>query len=140
MTTRRSVRELADDLARWRVDARDRARRVVVERGDLRQVARVDEEHAGARSEHGGDDEQRDDAGAARDADDDGLHAVEATGPSPDDTPKRRCRVSTASTEPVSVEASTGHGRARRSRFVARPASKVAASFAPRAPRWGRPG
>ena len=36
-------RELADDLAAGAVDARDRARRVVVERRDLRHVAGVGE-------------------------------------------------------------------------------------------------
>ena len=62
--------ELADDLAARAVDARDRARRVVVERGDLRQVAGVGEDHAGGDAEDRGDDEERDDAGAAGDSHD----------------------------------------------------------------------
>ena len=66
--------ELADDLAVGGVDARDRARRVVVERGDLRQVAGVGEQHAAQDAEHRRDDEQRDDAGVAGDADDDVGH------------------------------------------------------------------
>ena len=66
--------ELADHLAVARVDARDRARRVVVERRDLRQVAGVGEEHAAEDAEHRRDDEQRDDAGVAGDADDDVGH------------------------------------------------------------------
>ena len=61
--------ELADDLAVRAVDAGDRARRVVVERGDLRQVAGVGEDHAGRDAEDRGDDEQRDDDGAAGEAD-----------------------------------------------------------------------
>ena len=62
--------ELADELAVRRVDARDGARRVVVERGDLRQVAGVREEHAAQDAEQRGDDEQGDDPGVAGEADD----------------------------------------------------------------------
>ena len=57
--------ELADDLAARAVDARDRARRVVVERGDLRQVAGVGEEHAARDAEDRGEHEEDDDPGAA---------------------------------------------------------------------------
>ena len=63
-------RELADHLAARAVDARDRARRVVVERGDLRQVAGVGEDDAGRDAEDRGDHEEDDEAGAAGDADD----------------------------------------------------------------------
>ena len=52
-------RELADDRAVVRVDAGDGVRRVVVERGDLRQVAGEDEEHTAHRSEHRGDGKER---------------------------------------------------------------------------------
>ncbi len=58
--------ELADDLAARAVDARDRARRVVVERRDLRQVAGVGEDHAGGRAEDRRDHEQDDDDGATK--------------------------------------------------------------------------
>ena len=63
--------ELADDLAARAVDARDRARRVVVERGDLRQVAGVGEDDAGRDARGRREQEERDDAGAASEADDD---------------------------------------------------------------------
>ncbi len=73
-------RELADDLAAGGVDARDRARGVVVERRDLGQVARVDDEHAGdrpaRRREH---EEQRNREAAEETAD--GAHRVAASRP-----------------------------------------------------------
>ena len=56
--------ELADQLVVGRVDARDGAGGVVVERGDLRKVAGVREEHAAQDAGQGGGDEQRDDPGA----------------------------------------------------------------------------
>ena len=62
--------ELADHPAAAGVDARDGAGRVVVERRDLRQVAGVREHDAAEDAEHRRDDEQRDDAGVARDFDD----------------------------------------------------------------------
>ena len=43
---------------------------VVVERGDFWEIAGVGEEHAAQDAEHRGDDEQRDDAGAAGEAND----------------------------------------------------------------------
>jgi hypothetical protein len=67
-------RELADDFPVRRVDARDRARRVIVERRDLRQVADVGEEDAGADAQHRDQDEEGGDAGVARDSDDDVFH------------------------------------------------------------------
>jgi hypothetical protein len=57
--------ELADDLAVGGVDARDGARRVVVERRDLRQVAGEGEQHAAGGAEQRRDDEEHDD-GARR--------------------------------------------------------------------------
>ena len=66
--------ELADDLAVGRQHTRDRARRVVVERRHLRQVARIGEENAAQDPEHGRNDEQRRDSGAANDLDDVGGH------------------------------------------------------------------
>ena len=63
-------RELADHLAAARVDAGDGARRVVVERRDLRQIAGIREQHAAEHAEHRRDDEQRDEAGVAGDFDD----------------------------------------------------------------------
>ena len=68
--------ELADHLPVVRVDPRDRARRVVVERRHLRQIAGVGEQHAAQDAEHRGDDEQRRDAGAARVANDEMSHLV----------------------------------------------------------------
>ena len=47
-------RELADDFATRAVDPRDRARRVVVERRDPRQVAGIGEEHAAGHAERRG--------------------------------------------------------------------------------------
>ncbi len=61
--------ELADDLAVGGIDARDRARRVVVERRHLRQIAGVREQHAAENAEPGRGDKQRDDARVARDFD-----------------------------------------------------------------------
>ncbi len=58
-------RELADDLAARAVHARDRARRVVVERGDLGEVAGVGEEHPVAMPSTAASEEQNDDDGAA---------------------------------------------------------------------------
>ena len=52
--------ELADDLAARSVDAGDGARRVVVERRDLRQIAGIGEDHAGRDAEQRRDEEQRD--------------------------------------------------------------------------------
>ena len=69
-------RELADDVAVERLEARDRARCVVVERGDLRQVVAVREQQAGDRAGDRREDEQRDDAGAAGKADDETGHSV----------------------------------------------------------------
>ena len=69
-------RELADDVAVERLEARDRARCVVVERGDLRQVVAVREQQAGNRAGDRREDEQRDDAGAAGKADDETGHSV----------------------------------------------------------------
>jgi len=56
--------EIANQFAIAGIDARDRVRVVVIERGNFRQVARVREEHATQRAEHRGDDEEGDDAGA----------------------------------------------------------------------------
>ena len=67
-------RELADDLAVRRVHARDGAGAVVVERGNLREVAGVREEHAAQRAGHGRHQEQRDDARIAGYANDNALH------------------------------------------------------------------
>ena len=67
-------RELADDLAVRGVDARDRVRRVVVERLDLGQVAGVGEQDAADDAEDRGEDEQRDEPGAPGDANDDVGH------------------------------------------------------------------
>ena len=66
--------EFADQLAVGRIDARDRAGRVVVERGDLGQVAGVGEQDAAQDAEQRRDDEQRGDAGAPGEADDDMGH------------------------------------------------------------------
>ena len=68
--------ELADHLSGAGVDAGDRARRVVVERGDLRQVTGVGEHHAAEDAEHRRHHEQRDDPGVACDPDDDVSHAA----------------------------------------------------------------
>ena len=73
-------RELADHLAAGRVDARDRARRVVVERRHLRQIAGVGEEDAAQHAEHRGDDEERDDARVTGDANDDVWHGSRSAG------------------------------------------------------------
>ena len=76
MTTRRSV---ANSPITWpfgRVDARDGVRRVVVERGDFRQVAGVGEQHAADNAERRRRDEQGDDAGVAGEADDVVSHIV----------------------------------------------------------------
>src|SRR5262249_54638824 len=62
--------EFADDLAVGSVNARDRARRVVVERGDLREIAGVGKQHAAQDPQHRDADEEPGDAGVARDADD----------------------------------------------------------------------
>ena len=61
-------RELADDAAVAAEHAGDRAGRVVVERGDLRQVADEREQDARGRAEEGGRQEQGDEAEAANDA------------------------------------------------------------------------
>ena len=57
-------RELTDDLAVRPIDARDRARRVVVEGRDSREVSGVGEEHAAGEPEHGGHREENHDARA----------------------------------------------------------------------------
>ena len=66
--------ELADDLAGARVDARDRARRVVVEGRDLRQVAGEREQHAADRAEDDRQQEEEEDGRLPRDPDDVGGH------------------------------------------------------------------
>jgi hypothetical protein len=63
-------RELTDDLVVGRVDPRDRAGRVVVQRRDLRQIAGIGEEHPAEDAEDPRHDEQRNDDGIAGDADD----------------------------------------------------------------------
>jgi len=68
-------RELADQLLVGGVHARNRARGVVVERRHLRQIAGIREQHTTQDARKGRDDEQRDDAGAAGDADDVVGHA-----------------------------------------------------------------
>ena len=68
--------KIADDLAVGAVDARDGARRVVVERRDLRQIARVGEEYAAADAGNGREDKSQDDGSALGDAKDDMRHAV----------------------------------------------------------------
>ena len=67
-------RKLADHLSVRGIDPRNRARRIVVERRHLRQVAGVREQHAAQNSQHRRQDEQRDDAGLAGDFDDDVCH------------------------------------------------------------------
>ena len=67
-------RELADDLPVGGVDAGDRARVVVVEGGNLREVRRVGEQYAAQDAEHRHDHEQRDDAGVASCFEDDVRH------------------------------------------------------------------
>ncbi len=67
-------RELADDPPVGRVDAGDRVRRVVVQGGDLRQVARIGKQDPGDDPEHRRQDEEGDDQGAAGNADDDVGH------------------------------------------------------------------
>ena len=67
-------RELADHLAARRVHARDRARRVVVQRRDGGQVAGVGEHDAAEDAEHRRDDEEHDDAGVAGDTNYDMRH------------------------------------------------------------------
>ncbi len=62
--------ELADDFALRRIEARNGARRVVVERGHLREVARVREENAAQNAEQCRHHEQRRDGGVACEADD----------------------------------------------------------------------
>ena len=66
-------RELAERLAVRRVDARDRARRVVVEPGDERQVAGIREHHAAQDAQQRDGDEQRREPGVAGEANDVGL-------------------------------------------------------------------
>jgi hypothetical protein len=60
--------ELADDLAVARQHAGDGIGTVVVERADLRQVARIGEQDAANGAGHRGDQEQRDDGGAPRES------------------------------------------------------------------------
>jgi hypothetical protein len=67
-------RKFADHLPVRRVDAGNRAGAVVVERGNLGQIAGVGEEHAAQHAEHRRDDEQRDDRGVAGYTDDDATH------------------------------------------------------------------
>ena len=62
--------ELADHLAVGRIDAGDRARRVVVERRNLRHVAAGREQQTADAAGHRGDHEERHDAGPAGDAND----------------------------------------------------------------------
>jgi hypothetical protein len=59
--------ELADDFAARAIDARDSARCVVIERGDLRKIAGESEEHTGRDAERRGDQEERDDPRAPGD-------------------------------------------------------------------------
>ena len=69
-------REFPDQLSLRGVDARDGAGRIVVERGDLREVVGVREHHSAQDAEHRRDDEERHDAGVAGDADDVMGHEV----------------------------------------------------------------
>jgi len=66
--------ELADDLSAARVDARDCAGRIVIERRHLRQIAGVGEHDAAEHTEHCRDNEQGDETGVPRDFDDDVGH------------------------------------------------------------------
>ena len=68
--------ELADDVAVAGVDAGDGARRVVVERRDLRQVAGKRKQDAAHRAEHDRQQEQQEDGRLARDPDDVGGHGA----------------------------------------------------------------
>ena len=71
--------EFADDFALRRVEARDRARRVVVEGGHLREVAGVGEENAAQDAEQCRHHEQRRDGGVACEADDVVRHGGQCT-------------------------------------------------------------
>ena len=71
--------EFADDFALRGVEPRDRARRVVVERGDLREVARVCEQHTAEDAEQRRHHEQRRDGRVAREADDVVRHGAQCT-------------------------------------------------------------
>ena len=66
--------ELTDHLALRPVDTRNRARRIVVERGDLRDVASEGEDDAGGNAEQCRDHKQRDQSCAARNFQDVGGH------------------------------------------------------------------
>ena len=68
-------RELADDLAAGAVDARDGARRIVVQRINLGDVPRVGEEHPARQPEHDGERKQQNDPGAPGNPDDVSGHS-----------------------------------------------------------------
>ncbi len=67
-------REFADHFAAGGIDPRDGARRVIIERGDLRQVAGKDEQDAARAAEQRGQHEEDDDRRLTGDADDDPCH------------------------------------------------------------------
>jgi len=67
-------RELANDFAMRAVNTADGARRIVVQRGDLGDVSRIREDDAGRDAEQRRDQEECDEAGAARDFDDVSSH------------------------------------------------------------------
>ena len=73
-------RELADDLAAGAVDARDGARRVVVQRVDLGDVPGVGEEHPARQPQHDGERKQQNDPGAPGNPDDVSGHSSSASG------------------------------------------------------------
>jgi hypothetical protein len=73
-------RELADDRAVEGLQACDRARRVIVERGNLGQIVTVGEEETRNRAGNGREHEQRDDAGTAGDANDEPSHSESSDG------------------------------------------------------------
>ena len=140
--------ELADHAAVRGVDARNRARIVVVERGDFRQVSREREEDTAQDSESRRHGKQRDDGGAAGDANDVighgqvqirlqasgfGLRAM-GVGPGLTPGPHTRCpsvprrrRRATTGEWPVRAE-SLPDGRARRPDRKARSASLLGTS------------
>ncbi len=69
-------REFANDVPARAVDARDRARGVVVERGDLREIAGEGEDHARDAPEHRRDQEEDDEARAPGYANDISSHVT----------------------------------------------------------------
>ena len=126
--------EVADQLAARGVDPCDGARRVVVERGDRREVAGEREQHAADGAEKRRQHEENDDARVLRETDDVSSH------PESDASSSARPRAAAGATRGGAAPAAVARSRRRRPTGPNAPvrASRAAREPAARCRRWAR--